>query len=376
MKGSRRARGSRSSIPKTPSAPDLWTTFSPHLSNSTLEYQRQVLEQMQLCQQLMVDASGLKRHLSKGRDTAEPAVDEWYMTLAAATRVSARAAIQRFVDIPSEPDPGKRAVAFFPIISAVVNDLDTSPQDNTKRFLMHVAWHESARLTTRVQIGGPAKSFFQFEAYRAKEALEFAETKGLSSKLAVASGKTENELKVAKGLLPDYDPNDSSCSVFPTGNLVGTLLETNDQFGSYLARIEFMRFAAAIGTTNAQHADYWYQYWKRTGGNPTKLKATFIQEAIEVDALIVPMIRQFRFKINSVDNFLARNSATWLQKQKTTITNTYFDRGHDATWVLMDDGAKGVVEVRVPLAGGDGEERLYRRGNWHSYAKNMIAEYY
>jgi hypothetical protein len=65
--------------------------------------------------------------------------------LASATAASADAAIGPF-DIATEPDPGKRATAFFPIVSAVVNDLDKSPEDNVKRFLMHVAWHESARL--------------------------------------------------------------------------------------------------------------------------------------------------------------------------------------------------------------------------------------
>ena len=343
-------------------------TTELRLPPELLVYQRQILEQMQLCQNLMVGAS--ESHAS-----VQMALIDWYLTLAAATSGSARSRAYSINDIPDEPDPGKRAMAFFPIVSAIVNDLDPPHQDNTKRFLIHVAWHEGKRLTTRLQIKGPAKSFFQFEAYRAKGAIARAQTNGVLAKVVAASGKTAAEIAANAGALPDYDPNDSACSVFPAGNLIGSLLETNDQFGSYLARIDFTRFAAPIGNTNGSHADYWYQYWKGSSGNEASLKARFIQEANEVDVLIVPLIKQFNFRINNYNMHLQRSGAKWLQLQDTTLTNTYFDRGHDTTWVFMDDGPKGVVEIRVPISGGDAVERYYRRGAWTSYGKNLVAEY-
>jgi hypothetical protein len=332
---------------------------------------------MQLCQQLIANSSVGKLRTLEQIKSGNSAVLEWYGVLKEATRASARLGAM-FDDIPDEPDAAKRALAFFPIISAVVKDIDSSStsQDNIKRFLIHVAWHEGARLTTRIQsAGGPARSFFQFEAFRAKETLAIAHTKGWSGKLAAASGQTEKDLSDAQAQLPDYDPKDSSCSFFPDGNLIKTLLETNDSFGTYLARIAFTAFAAAIGNTNAQHADYWYKYWKRSGGDETKLKATFIKEAGEVDALIVPLIQAFHFIVNKIDNSLVRSGGTWLQMTKTTVTNTYFDRSSDDTWIYMDDGAKGVVELRIPVGGGDGLERLYRKGSWHLYQSSMVPYY-
>ncbi|WP_316395240.1 hypothetical protein [Bradyrhizobium sp. 33ap4] len=340
-----------------------------------LRRQRDILEQMQICADLIARSAPRSRRSRDKPTIAVAALERWYEVLGLATATLADAAIGP-LDIATEPDPGKRATAFFPVVSAVVNDLDTSPKDNIKRFLMHVAWHEGARLTARIQSGGgPARSFFQFEAYRAKEALALAQTKGFLGKLAAAAGKSEKNLKDAQSELPDYDGKDPSTSFFPDGNLIKDLLETNDPFGTYLVRIEFMRFSAAIGVTNSAHADYWYQYWKRSGGNEAALKATFIQESDEVDGLLVPLIKQFHFKVNNVDSFLTRAGNTWLQKTKTTVTNTYFDRGTDKKMIFMDDGAKGVVELQIPVTGGRGLERLYRRGTWHTYQDNMIVEY-
>lgn len=350
-------------------------TYSISLQLDALQFQREVLEQMQICSDLIDGSRPRNRRAPRQSSATVKALEKWYEALALATGASADAAIGP-LDITTEPNPGKRATLFFPIVSAVVNDLDKSAQDNVKRFLMHVAWHEGARLTARIQGGGgPARSFFQFEAYRAKEALILAESKGFLPKLATAAGKSESDIKTARNGLPDYDKNDPSTSYFPDGNLIKDLLETNDQFGTYLARIEFMRFSAAIGQTNSAHADYWYQYWKRSGGNEAALKATFIQEANEVDGLLVPLIKQYHWMHNRKDNYLRRSGATWLQMEGTIVTNTYFDRGTNGTLVFMDDGAKGVVELRIPVSGGDGQERDYRRGNWKLYFSNMTVEY-
>ncbi|MES0156361.1 hypothetical protein NKJ81_22535 [Mesorhizobium sp. M0018] len=350
-------------------ASDGLATF---LAPNVIELQQQVLQQMVLCQQLIA-----------ANDDALPAIRAWYMTLAAVTRTSASRAVRRFVDIPNEPDPGKRARALFPIISATVNDLDGSPNNNVKRFLIHLAWHESRRLLTRIQdpkkpggTPGPARSFYQFEAYRAKEAVVYARQKGVADKLAKAGQISESDLKAAEAQIPA----DVTKPYFPSGNKIGDLLEVNDTFATYLVRIDFMHIAASIGSTNADHAAYWFAHWKVTDPDPAAVKATFEREANEVDALIVPLIKQFRSNESGKDYCLIRNNSMWDQKADGSgVTNSYVDRGTDGTYVNMDDDKKGMVEIRVPIGGGDAEQRLYRGGagkKWTSYHGGEIAEYY
>lgn len=376
MKGLHLARGPQKKSSKAKPEANPTLVLPPYPRKQALTDQRELLEQMDLCQRLMANASDSKGRQLKENDIVRSAIWDWYLVLAA-TLASTTANTRLLADIPAEPNPEKRALAFFPIISTVVNDLDSTPRDNVKRFLMHVAWHEGARLTSRLQIGGPARGFFQFEAYRAKEALKWASSKKLTGTLAKAANRSEDDLNDSTRELPDFDQNDKSCSSFPTSNLVRFLLETNDQFGTYLARIEFTRFSQPIGNTNVDHAEYWYRYWKRTGGDASRLKKIFADEAKEVDGLIVAAIKQFRFRINADDYILARSGGTWLQKRGAKVTNTYFDRGHDATWVFMDDGPKGAIEIRVPVAGGVGEERMYRKGPWkQTYARDMVVEYY
>jgi hypothetical protein len=276
------------------------------------------------------------------RETAKRTKTKSASRLAKTSRTSAKRHAPRPGDIITEHDPGKRALYLIPIISAAENDLDSSPSDNIKRFLMHVAWHEGATLTTRVQYSnGPAKSFYQFEAFRAKEAMLLAQTLGVADKVATAAAYTKAQLMSATTQLPDYDPNNSQCSYFPTGNLIASLLVTNDQFGTYIARIDLKQFSQAIGSTNSQHADYWAQYWKRANVTAQE-KAAFVQEANQVDALIVPQIKQFHSAID-----LTRKNNTWLQTQGTgSVTNTYYDRGTDGTYVNMDDGSVGKIEIR------------------------------
>lgn len=261
------------------------------LLSEVLMQQREILEQLDLCGRLLGDLPDLNILEQDRRADTQTAILRWHETLLLAARRNTSFVRSTLVDIPDEPDATKRALAFWPIIGACVDALDASPSDNTKRFLLHVAWHEGDRLRTRAQYGGgPARSFFQFEAYRAKEALQYARQAGYADKLAAASGNSKKDLKSAEDGLPDYDPQDNTCSYFPAGNLIRTLLEENDQFGTYLVRIAFKKVAASIGQTNADHADYWYRYWKVSGGNPEQLKKTFVMEADEVDALLAKLI--------------------------------------------------------------------------------------
>jgi hypothetical protein len=136
------------------------------------------------------------------------------------------------------------------------------------------------KLTKREQIQGPARSFFQFEAPRAKDAGLYAKQKKYLDDLAAVSGESEDQLSVAVSALPDKD------SSFPDDNLIHTLLKAADLFGCYLARIAFKKVTAVIPASNSGHAQYWYTYWKVTGGNEEKLKKIFEQEAAEVDRLL------------------------------------------------------------------------------------------
>jgi hypothetical protein len=187
-------------------------------------------------------------------------------------------------NVDTSARPADRAAQMLSLLEVTESDLDTAQsasfRNNVTRFLLHVSWHEGAKLTRREQMqGGPARSFFQFEMGRAKDAGDLAIEKGLVGKLAAVSGRSELVLRTAINGL-------SSGSSFPDGNLIRTLLTANDLFGCYLARIAFKRISAPIPRTTAGHATYWYEHWKVTGGDPDTLKKVFTREANEVDALV------------------------------------------------------------------------------------------
>ncbi|MEO5337819.1 MAG: hypothetical protein H7841_13145 [Magnetospirillum sp. WYHS-4] len=182
-----------------------------------------------------------------------------------------------------------RVATFWDLLGQMSADLDgasqPAAQDNAKRFLLHVAAHEGAMISLREQMaGGPARSFFQFEAHRAKDTLTYAQPRPFMAKLAAVGGCSVDDLAAATAALPSYGTPDAP--FFPDGNLVQDLLAGNDLFGIYLARVAFKKIPAAIPVGNAAHGQYWYQYWKVSGGDPSQLVATFAQEADKVDAAI------------------------------------------------------------------------------------------
>ncbi|MBY5871332.1 hypothetical protein HFN53_04765 [Rhizobium leguminosarum] len=135
--------------------------------SEVLVQQREIFEQLGLCNRLLGELPELNLLDENKRTDAQATILLWHETLVLAARRNTSLVRRTLVDIPDEPDAAKRALAFWPIIVACVNALDSSPSDNTKRFLLHVAWHEGDKLRTRIQYGnGPARSFFQFEAYR------------------------------------------------------------------------------------------------------------------------------------------------------------------------------------------------------------------
>jgi hypothetical protein len=190
-------------------------------------------------------------------------------------------------NVDTSADNPVRVQQLWTLISAVVGDLDDSGNlDNKKRFMLHLAWHEGARITAREQGGGgPARSFYQLEREKAIDAVDFANTQGWVGKLADAAGlgsaNTQpildawNELK--------QDPNNPS---FPDNNLIEQNLHINDLFGTYMARIALKRITDPIGTSNQEHAQYWADHWKikfDSDDQKAQLIAAFKQEADEVD---------------------------------------------------------------------------------------------
>lgn len=172
-------------------------------------------------------------------------------------------------DVDPNAPPGTRVTTLWDTIDTVVSDLDSNPQDNTKRFLVHLAWHEGQQITKRKQNdGGPARSFYQMERAKAIDAVEYAQTKGWLGKLATAAGggTTEAQLKTALNELKQSPTTPS----FPAGNLIGQKLESNDLFGTYMARIALRRIPDAIGIGNQKHAEYWADHWKVKFDSPAQ----------------------------------------------------------------------------------------------------------
>ena len=185
----------------------------------------------------------------------------------------------------------EKVPALWEIVGAVVADLDASStsakQRIVKTFLLHLAGHESELRTRKQDAGGPARSLYQFEAHRAKDAGVHAQTLGLIGTLAVASGNTATELNAAISALPVFDPqHPSQSAIFPTGNLIESRFLDNDLFASYMIRIDFKRFSAPIPETNQDQAEYWLKFWKGTAPDPEAAKRQFLAHCDAVDPFI------------------------------------------------------------------------------------------
>ncbi len=205
---------------------------------------------------------------------------------------TAEAPVKDCVNVDLTASDLDRAKAMYKVICKAVDDLDTdrTPRDrkNTKKFLLAVAWHESRKCRTRVQDNnGPARSFFQIEAHRAKDCIKYAQARGWLDEVAAACGTTEKALSDAADALPDYDAGDPNASArFPTPNAIEECLRTHDLFGAYLTRICFRKVPAPIPTNAAGQGSYWYEHWKAAGGDRDALIARWIQACREVTRLL------------------------------------------------------------------------------------------
>jgi hypothetical protein len=192
------------------------------------------------------------------------------------------------IDI-SQPLPDK-VRALWDILGRVVADLDGSAsaakQRVIKTFLLHLAGHESQLRTRAQDANGPARSLFQLEAHRAKDAGQHAQAVNLMGTLATAAGTgpSPDDFSAAFKALPTFDlahPNQSA--FFPAGNLIESTLVTNDLFAAYLVRIDFRRFPDPIPDGNEAQAAYWLKFWKGSASNPDAVKKQFLDDARRVD---------------------------------------------------------------------------------------------
>jgi hypothetical protein len=199
--------------------------------------------------------------------------------------------IQNLGNVATSDSPQKRANALFNVIRAVTKETDydggATPAQrlNASLFLLEVAWHEGARLTTRIQLPtGPGRSFYQFEMVRAREAVEYANQNDNSTTwlddLAAAAGHTGAEILAAAQQLG---------GAWPAGNLVDQRLRNDDLFASILIRVALKKLPQAIPTSVAGHATYWADQWKRVFDDVddrTEQVARFTSEITEVRALV------------------------------------------------------------------------------------------
>lgn len=199
-------------------------------------------------------------------------------------------ALHRAGNVDTAAGPKDRASAFIALAESCTNDLDASANAQQKaaivRFLARLAWHEGAQLLHRRQLAnGPARGFSQFEAHRAKDALEYAKQKKLMPTLVNVSGQTLAALEAATKALPAYGAPRSA--YFPAGNLIESVLLENDLFGVYLTRIAFLKVPQVVPSGINAQADYWFKHWKVTDPDPQGVKQKFIRSAQQLDALIV-----------------------------------------------------------------------------------------
>jgi len=199
---------------------------------------------------------------------------------------AAPAAVRPAIDL-GRPLPQKVA-ALWDILGVVVSDLDVASPPARQRivrtFLLRLAGHESQLRTRTQDAGGPARSLFQFEAHRAKDAGHHARTLGLMGRLAAIGGSASADLAAAFDALPAFDAQHPAQSAFfPESSPIAARLLDNDLFAAYLIRLDFRRFAAPVPDTVEAQAEYWLRFWKGSAANPADAKRQFAANCARID---------------------------------------------------------------------------------------------
>jgi len=195
-------------------------------------------------------------------------------------------------NVDTDASDQDRVIALWNVIGVVTADFDgVGGSDNTRRFMMYIAWHEGARLKYRIQqlssgAPGPARSFFQIQGASAQTAYNSSSmTDERLNALASFTGSSHD------AIVAGFQSLTSSAS-FPDGNVIATLLEQSDIFGAYLARALLWTFSAPLPQPALPpvalfqpQADYWFQYWHGGVGDDT-LKQQFKDDCATVDPLL------------------------------------------------------------------------------------------
>jgi hypothetical protein len=189
-----------------------------------------------------------------------------------------------------------RVTAMWNIAGVVTTDFDAGgTPDNTRRFMMYIAWHEGARLKYRVQqlsggATGPARSFFQIQGASAQTAYNSSSmTDDRLNTLASFTGSTHD------AIVAGFQTLTSSAS-YPDDNLIATLLGQSDIFGAYVARALLWTFPVPLPQPPLppvaqfqSQADYWFQYWHGGVGDADTLKQQFKGDCATIDPLLPPL---------------------------------------------------------------------------------------
>jgi hypothetical protein len=180
--------------------------------------------------------------------------------------------------------PADRARALWAIMTAVEQFIDGDEsaafRRNAQRFLVEVAWYESARLTTRSI--GDGRGLFQMAPRALADSFAYADRRGWIPSLATAAAVTEGDLRAAFAALG---------GAWPDGGLVESLLTNNDLVAALLARYAVKREPSPIPIGAADHADYWARVWHPSwdsdDARATAVSA-FAAGAAELDAWFAP----------------------------------------------------------------------------------------
>lgn len=186
--------------------------------------------------------------------------------------------LMRVANVDIGASDADRAKAYVLIVEQALLELDGVKKDNVIRFLVRTGWHEGAKLTARVQVGGgPARSFLQMEPGAAKDGILRASAKGWSAAVAAAGSISETDLSEAADDLVLGSP-------WPSGNRVESALKTYDLFGVEVGRAYLSASPTQIPTDRTAQANYWESEWHRVSA-PAK-KAQWLANARVVDALL------------------------------------------------------------------------------------------
>jgi hypothetical protein len=284
-----------------------------------------LLERLRLLQDLLSQLSGLSpeqrlRWAELERNLGEGLLDMYQRNTG---MVLWQTADEAPANVDPEAEAADRIKALWKIISWVIETWESSKLEPSKKavklFLLRIAWHESQRLTRRVQGGGgPARGLFQFEVAACLDVLKFARDKhpAVFGGLATVNEISEDDLKKAlKDLQDRYDKavEVGKTPQFLPDNAITKCLLDHDAFAAILARYFFRRFSGH-STPDPDDipgtAENWFDWYSRTP-KPRK-------KADESQADFDQRVKEWEAEVKKKkDNF--QNDAKALEEERAKI---------------------------------------------------------